>query len=161
LSTSEPLRVASAEEPRLAALVVPVDNPFHAVTDEGGHFVIRGLLPGTYSLEAWDEELGALTQAATFPAPAGPPLVFSFDGGVSTRNGACRIAEPGRGPVGAACASGAIPAAKKLMKEMVKQAKAKGEKFTCDGCHRDLDTLTLTKNARDDFEKLLALFPRK
>ena len=43
-----------------------------------------------------------------------------------------------------------------MMKEMVKQAKAAGQKFTCDGCHKDLDNYELTKNATDDFKKLEA-----
>ena len=42
------------------------------------------------------------------------------------------------------------------MKEMVKQAKAAGQKFTCDGCHKDLDNYELTKNAAEDFKKLEA-----
>ena len=40
---------------------------------------------------------------------------------------------------------------------MVKQAKANGQKFTCDGCHKDLDNYELTKNATDDFKKLEAV----
>ena len=44
-----------------------------------------------------------------------------------------------------------------MMKEMVKQAKAAGQKFTCDGCHKDLDNYELTKNATDDFKKLEAV----
>ena len=46
--------------------------------------------------------------------------------------------------------------AKKVMEEMVKQAKGNGQKFTCDGCHKDLDSYELTKNATDDFRKLEA-----
>ena len=42
------------------------------------------------------------------------------------------------------------------MKDMVKQAKAAGQKFTCDGCHKDLDNYELTKNANEDFKKLEA-----
>ena len=44
-----------------------------------------------------------------------------------------------------------------MMKEMVKQAKAAGQKFTCDGCHKDLDNYELTKNANEDFKKLEAV----
>ena len=28
------------------------------------------------------------------------------------------------------------------------------QKFTCDGCHKDLDNYELTKNANDDYKKL-------
>ena len=41
--------------------------------------------------------------------------------------------------------------------KMVKQAKAAGQKFTCDGCHKDLDNYELTKNATEDFKKLEAV----
>ena len=43
------------------------------------------------------------------------------------------------------------------MKEIVKKAKANGQKFTCDGCHKDLDNYELTKNANEDFKKLEAV----
>jgi len=42
------------------------------------------------------------------------------------------------------------------MKEMVKKAKANGQKFTCEGCHKDLDNYALTKNGQEDFKKLIA-----
>ena len=71
--------------------------------------------------------------------------------------GPCKIATKGDSPTAKACASGGRDAATKLMKDMVKQAKAKGEKFTCDGCHKDLDNYELTKNANDDYKKLEAL----
>jgi hypothetical protein len=70
--------------------------------------------------------------------------------------GKCTIATKGDSPPAQACAKGGRAEAQKVMKEMVKQAKANGQKFTCDGCHKDLDTFELTKNARDDFKKLEA-----
>jgi hypothetical protein len=68
--------------------------------------------------------------------------------------GPCRIAKKGGSPTAKACTSGGREAATKLMKDMVKQAKAKNQKFTCDGCHKDLDNYELTKNANDDYKKL-------
>jgi hypothetical protein len=68
--------------------------------------------------------------------------------------GPCKIATKGDSPTAKACASGGRDAATKLMKDMVKQAKAKSQKFTCDGCHKDLDNYELTKNANDDYKKL-------
>ncbi len=59
--------------------------------------------------------------------------------------GPCKIATKGDSPTAKACTPGGRAAATKLMKDMVKQAKAKGEKFTCDGCHKDLDNYELTK----------------
>jgi hypothetical protein len=75
--------------------------------------------------------------------------------------GPCKIATKGDSPTAKACASGGRDAATKLMKDMVKQAKAKGEKFTCDGCHKDLDNYELTSNAKDDYKKLEAAVAKK
>jgi hypothetical protein len=70
--------------------------------------------------------------------------------------GKCTIATKGETPTAKACAKGGRAEAKKLMKEMVKQAKANGQKFTCDGCHKDLDNYELTKNGTEDYKKLEA-----
>jgi hypothetical protein len=68
----------------------------------------------------------------------------------------CTIATKPDSEVGKACASGGRAAAKKDMKEMVKKAKANGQKFTCEGCHKDLDNYALTKDGQEDFKKLIA-----
>jgi hypothetical protein len=74
--------------------------------------------------------------------------------------GPCTIATKGDTTTARACAEGGRTAAKKAMKEMVKQAKANGQKFTCDGCHKDLDSYELTKGAVEDFKKLEAAINR-
>jgi hypothetical protein len=71
--------------------------------------------------------------------------------------GKCTIATKGDTPTAKACATGGRAAAKKLMKKMVEDAKKKKEKFTCDGCHKDLDNYELTKNATEDYKKLEAI----
>jgi hypothetical protein len=81
--------------------------------------------------------------------------------GVARADGKCTIAIKGDSPTAKACATGGRDAAKKLMKDMVKQAKAKNEKFTCDGCHKDLDNYELTSNAKDDYKKLEAVIAKK
>ena len=43
------------------AYVGVVDHPFFAVTDKDGKFVLKGLPPGTYTIEAWHEKLGVQT----------------------------------------------------------------------------------------------------
>ena len=70
--------------------------------------------------------------------------------------GKCTIATKPESEVGKACATGGRAAAKKDMKEMVKKAKANGQKFTCEGCHKDLDNYALTKSGQEDFKKLVA-----
>ena len=42
-----------------------VPHPFFAVTGEEGTFEIKGLPPGTYTIEAWHEQLGTQTQSVT------------------------------------------------------------------------------------------------
>jgi hypothetical protein len=58
-----------------------VTHPFFAVTKADGTFEIKGLPPGTYTIEAWHERLGAQTQQIT--VSEGSPsatAAFSFKG---------------------------------------------------------------------------------
>jgi plastocyanin len=57
-----------------------VEHPFYAVSDDDGTFAIKGLPPGTYTIEAWHERLGTQTQQVTIEE--GSPAVtaaFSFE----------------------------------------------------------------------------------
>jgi len=45
------------------------------------------------------------------------------------------------------------------MKDFVKRAKAAGRKETCDGCHVELDTYELTKDARQRLGELVKALP--
>jgi hypothetical protein len=56
-----------------------VTHPFFSVTKDDGTFEIKGLAPGTYTIEAWHERLGTQTQSVTISA--GTPAVtaaFTF-----------------------------------------------------------------------------------
>ena len=77
------------------------------------------------------------------------------------KEGKCTIATKPDSPTGKACAKGGRAEAKKVMKEMVKVAKANGQKFTCDGCHKDLDNYALTQNATEEYKKLEAAQTKK
>jgi hypothetical protein len=69
----------------------------------------------------------------------------------------CKLAVKGDSPVAQACRDGGVKAAKATMKELVAKAKANGQKFKCDECHKDpQDNTKLTADARDRFKKLLA-----
>jgi hypothetical protein len=68
----------------------------------------------------------------------------------------CTIAVKGDSPTARACAKGGRAEAKKVMKDMVTKAKAKGGKFSCEGCHKDLDTYELTNTATEEYKKLQA-----
>jgi plastocyanin len=53
------------------AKVFVMDNPYFAVSDDNGAFSIKGLPPGTYTLEAWHEKLGTKTATVTVTATGG------------------------------------------------------------------------------------------
>ncbi len=50
------------------AYVGVMDHPFFTVSDAEGKFAIKGLPAGTYTIEAWHEKLGAVTQSVTLGA---------------------------------------------------------------------------------------------
>ena len=52
----------------MTAWIVVVDHPYHAVTSADGAFVIENLPPGTYTVEAWHEAFGAVSQTVTIEA---------------------------------------------------------------------------------------------
>ena len=60
------------------AYVGVLDHPFHAVTQPDGSFSLKGLPPGTYTLEAWHETLGTMTQSVTVGAKETKDVAFSF-----------------------------------------------------------------------------------
>jgi plastocyanin len=62
------------------AYVGVLDHPFHAVTQPDGSFSLKGLPPGTYTLEAWHETLGTMTQSVTVGAKETKDVAFSFAG---------------------------------------------------------------------------------
>ena len=74
----------------------------------------------------------------------------------ATDDNKCTIATKGDSPTAKACAHGGRKEAVKVMKEMVKKAKAKGVKFTCDDCHANMDDYKLTDNGTKDYDKLIA-----
>ena len=77
------------------------------------------------------------------------------------KEGKCTLNAKPDSATGRACAKGGRAEAKKVMKEMVKVAKANGQKFTCDGCHKDLDNYALTQNATEEYKKLEAAQTKK
>ena len=54
------------------------DHPFFAMTDDNGAFAIANLPPGTYTLKAWHEHAGLLTQEITVPDAGDLRAVFAF-----------------------------------------------------------------------------------
>lgn len=66
------------------AYVGVLDHPYFAVTKEDGAFELKGLPPGTYTIEAWHEKLGATTQSVTLGAKETKDVTFAFDAAKAT-----------------------------------------------------------------------------
>ena len=60
------------------AWVGVLDHPFYAVTSADGSFSLKGLPPGTYTIEAWHEKLGTQTQTVTVGEKETKDLAFTF-----------------------------------------------------------------------------------
>ena len=61
------------------AYVGVMDNPYFAVTQDGGKFELT-IPPGTYTIEAWHEKLGTQTQMVTVGAKETKDVAFTFKG---------------------------------------------------------------------------------
>ena len=64
--------------PWMSAYVGVLDHPYYAVSGEDGAFNIDSLPAGTYTLEAWHEELGTATQQVTVAANQTAEVTFDF-----------------------------------------------------------------------------------
>jgi plastocyanin len=60
------------------AYVGVLPHPYFAVTDASGAFTLKSLPPGTYTIEAWHERLGAQTQSVTIGAKETKDISFTF-----------------------------------------------------------------------------------
>jgi plastocyanin len=62
----------------MRAYVGVLPHPFFAVTGADGAFTLKGLPPGTYTVEAWHEKLGRQTQSVTIGAKETKDVAFTF-----------------------------------------------------------------------------------
>ena len=60
------------------AYVGVLDHPFYSVTGAKGTFELKGLPPGTYTIEAWHEKLGTQTQTVTIGQKETKDIAFTF-----------------------------------------------------------------------------------
>ena len=62
----------------MSAYVGVLDHPYFGTTAPDGKVVIGNLPPGTYTIEAWHEQLGTKTQQVTIGAKESQDVSFSF-----------------------------------------------------------------------------------
>jgi plastocyanin len=60
------------------AYIGVVDHPYFAVTTNGGKFELKDLPAGTYTVEAWHQKAGRLTQQVTIGEKESRDLSFTF-----------------------------------------------------------------------------------
>jgi plastocyanin len=77
LTRPEVVPVRCDVHPWMLAYVVVTENPFFAVTGDGGTFEIKDLPPGDYKLVAWHERYGRLEQSLSVTDEK--PLDVKFD----------------------------------------------------------------------------------
>jgi plastocyanin len=64
----------------MRAYVGVLDHPYFSVTGPDGSFSLKGLPPGTYTIEAWHEKLGTQTQSVTIGPTESREVAFAFKG---------------------------------------------------------------------------------
>ena len=68
------------------AYVGVVANPYFTVTGPDGKFSLKGLPPGTYTIDAWQEKLGHMTQSVTIAASETKDIMFTFKPAAAATN---------------------------------------------------------------------------
>ena len=64
----------------MRAYIGVVSNPFYAVTGDDGTFSLKGLPPGTYTIQVWQEKYGTQEQQITVGAKDSKTLDFTIKG---------------------------------------------------------------------------------
>jgi uncharacterized membrane protein/plastocyanin len=72
------LQAKCSVHPWMGAYVAVMEHSFFDVTRKGGEFEIADLPPGTYTLEAWHEVFGTLTQEVTILDKNISDITFTF-----------------------------------------------------------------------------------
>jgi plastocyanin len=66
--------------PWMSAYAMVMEHPFYSLSDNNGLFSITGLPAGTYTIEAWHEELGTQTQTVTVADGESATVDMTFQG---------------------------------------------------------------------------------
>ena len=64
--------------PWMKGYIAVFKHPYFVVSDKSGGFVLKDLPPGSYTITAWQEKLGTLTQKITVGAGESKTLDFTF-----------------------------------------------------------------------------------
>src|ERR1700723_4034286 len=64
--------------PWMRGYIAVFKHPFFAVTGKDGKFELKGLPPGTYTIEAWQEKLGVVDQQVTIGPKDSKTVSFPF-----------------------------------------------------------------------------------
>src|SRR5579859_1367353 len=75
-----PIAVKCNIHPWMRAYIAVINNPFFAVTGDDGSFTIKGLPPGTYTIQAWHEKYGKQDMQVTVAPKESKTADFSFKG---------------------------------------------------------------------------------
>ena len=73
------VRVSCRSHPSAAGYVGVLDHGHFAVTSPSGAFELRGVPPGTYTVEGWHERLGTRAVTLTLPAAGRQEITLTFD----------------------------------------------------------------------------------
>lgn len=72
--------------PWMRAFVFVFDQPYFAVTSKTGSFELKNLPPGTYTIEAWQENFGVLDQTVTIGPKESKAISFTFKSAPPPKN---------------------------------------------------------------------------
>ncbi len=64
--------------PWMKGYIAVFKHPFFAVTSKDGKFDLKGLPPGTYTIEAWQEKFGTVDQQVTIGPKESKTVSFTF-----------------------------------------------------------------------------------
>ncbi len=63
--------------PEMVAFVIVLQNPYYAISDNAGNFLIDNVPPGTYQIKFWNEKLEAPPQSVTVVAGKAETVTFN------------------------------------------------------------------------------------
>jgi len=73
--------------PWMKGYIAVFKNPFYAVTTKDGKYDIKGLPPGTYTIEAWQEHYGVVDQQVTIGPKETKAVDISFNASAPASSG--------------------------------------------------------------------------